>query len=703
MDSVVDHLPLSWLPLPITQSALSDVARACVSNTSFEQEFKELKYAPWRFSYLDYYQLQRDITTISLSQTVAKRFEAEWSKVHSFFVLKKGEIERRIVACHLLKKEDINSLMEQIKIIQADIHRLYHFAKLNYSGFLKLFILYDELFESHSTDLLLQRMMINKSFWDPSIVLFEFADQLNYLMPHPVCAPCVSRGKIKKYWVHPDNVLEVMLYLSSKATIQNTHPSDLYPAMNEIGLPLSYDYSAYHQHKPSIATISDTNKVQITSIYFDTPTFASYSERIANPSCHDSIVRMRYYGNKDHDTINFVAIEEKGYDHNVIKSRSQQTHKRLGKIPQCSQESIASNVSEQYQGNYSKIHQRFWVKKKHMSKWMKGSYSFKKTLDKPCCQYRTKEPQRSVQQMKDSCFKLENQVHSKEKVPVLKIAQTRTVYQAHDSRSTIYLDTNIVMVQLSQNETGNSILEPSKYPYENLSSHEAVRFPYCLVQIIGDDLPELQSCCLLEPAHDFSLYLHGIGTLFSDKVHVYPKWLQNPLQDDLRRTSFRGDLLFAEEKRQRRSFNQNSLRINTNTVHSDSDQSSIADTPWSSTTIATIVTCYDDDPDISQVSHHSQQHLDENKLFAPLSNRSSRCPSLETIATSPLLTPNSQRTFDINSPLLSPARQSFDSSCSFDHPTSSRSDPWNSSIQRLIAAYLFTTRQITVLFQARIE
>ena len=82
MDSVIDHLPLSWLPLPATQSALSDVARACVSNTSFEQEFEELKYAPWRFSYLDYYQLKRDITTISLSLTVAKRFETEWSKVN---------------------------------------------------------------------------------------------------------------------------------------------------------------------------------------------------------------------------------------------------------------------------------------------------------------------------------------------------------------------------------------------------------------------------------------------------------------------------------------------------------------------------------------------------------------------------------------------------------------------------------------------
>lgn len=64
---------LSWLPLPTTQSSLSDFVRL-TDVSSFDEEWKDLCFAPWRFFYLDYHHLQQD-------ENIEQRLEAEWLKV----------------------------------------------------------------------------------------------------------------------------------------------------------------------------------------------------------------------------------------------------------------------------------------------------------------------------------------------------------------------------------------------------------------------------------------------------------------------------------------------------------------------------------------------------------------------------------------------------------------------------------------------
>lgn len=86
-EKTTDQMPLPWLPLPTTQSSLSDVARQIYDGSSFDQEWKDLRFIPWRFFYLDYHHLQKDI----VYGNIAKRLETEWSKViiinlHPFFL-----------------------------------------------------------------------------------------------------------------------------------------------------------------------------------------------------------------------------------------------------------------------------------------------------------------------------------------------------------------------------------------------------------------------------------------------------------------------------------------------------------------------------------------------------------------------------------------------------------------------------------------
>lgn len=75
---MIEQMPLQWVPLPSTQSSLSDVSRQVFDNTSsFDQEWKDLRFLPWRFFYLDYEHLQHGLMYANLF----KKLETEWNKV----------------------------------------------------------------------------------------------------------------------------------------------------------------------------------------------------------------------------------------------------------------------------------------------------------------------------------------------------------------------------------------------------------------------------------------------------------------------------------------------------------------------------------------------------------------------------------------------------------------------------------------------
>ncbi|KAI7873277.1 VTC domain-containing protein [Mucor mucedo] len=569
---------LRWIPLPRTQSTLSDFMRQ-TDNASFDRDWKQLRFAPWRFFYLDYHHhLQQE------GQTMEQWLVSEWIKVYEFYMLKKGEIERRVSGGD----------PKEIPTLQSDIQQLYHFSKLNYCGFLRLFMQYHRLFGSGPppTDAL-RRLMMDRPFWDTSSHFFSMLVPFNRLCIHSTALPSCDSSKrsldtivtathessVKKYWLHSDHVIELYLLLSTHG-LQIQDNNAINTATDEIGHPQGFK-STNDIHPSSI--VPHSGRLKISTTYLDSPDLNDYTDRLVGQS--DTLSCTKSIRTRTYDNVPYASLEQKMYYH-------QQHHrKKKGKEPEC-----CGTLT-----TLAWIQQRVWLKQKHLASLFRAEYSLSNLLDKPSCLYRTDGllvTEKDVCRMKQTSLHMQEQVHHKIKIPVLKTSQYRTVFANKDI--TVTIDTDISFTRPHQPESN--------------------RFPYCVVQIQHSQTPtwlsELEASRLLEPVHDFSLYLHGISILH--RVHVYPPWQSKFTSSDIRYPRHRGSLL---------------------SLNKTKDQVTNATTPpvsWSSDTIVT---------------------LDEDTL----SSSSSTCSSL----LSPTVNKQGQ------------LRRSFDSYCSFDHPTSSKSDPTN--------------------------
>jgi hypothetical protein len=209
-----------------------------------------------------------------------------------------------------------------------------------------------------------------------------------------------------------------------------------------------------------------------------------------------------------------------------------------------------------------------------------------------------------------------------------------------DDSVSISIDTDIAMIKYHQQTLQDD------YPYSSLGNN-IVRFPYCIVQIsatAGNNEPswisDLTQCAMLEPVNSFSTYLHGVGTLFQDQVDAVPSWFSH--DDDIRHLEARGQWLIGKLTEKEKTLL---------TKKSSSDSMTKHVLYCGTTDIATIVTCYDEE-------EKSPSSASSSNSFSKKMQPSSSSASLSPIPEHGL-------------------RRSFDSYCSFDHPTSSRSDPHN--------------------------
>jgi hypothetical protein len=83
MDTIIDNFPIPWLPLPTTQSALCDMAYTLQDHSRFDQDWKNSRFLPWRFFYLDYQHLQQMIKQHSDTLAIDRKLEDEWKKVRN--------------------------------------------------------------------------------------------------------------------------------------------------------------------------------------------------------------------------------------------------------------------------------------------------------------------------------------------------------------------------------------------------------------------------------------------------------------------------------------------------------------------------------------------------------------------------------------------------------------------------------------------
>lgn len=595
---------------------------------------------------------------------------------------------------------------------------------------------YDRLFGSNAPPSdLLRRLLINKPFWDHSIVLFTLANNLNIIcidqtpqQPIPVqinpsqqtffsavenlsyrgkkeihplsssyhssssdttsintCETALSsqlelpkhERTIKKYWVHPDNIVEIMLFLSSNKLVlqdETNNPSFTYPAIDEVGHPqgvksklVAMSSQSIHHVKGSLLKKEHDNRLKVTTTYMDTMDLNEYTERIIGKPIKTTRIRwfdqvennkQKQQQQQEEEKDSYISLEQKVY-YNGQQNHIYKGFKGLGKEPQ-------QNYNPLEQHDW--IQQRLWFKFKHFKPWLNGTWSISNVLDKPSCQYRADSiptlTRHERNRMENTCLQMQDEIHNKIKSPskniiislfierekgeliipflVLKTTQYRTVYISNDKKVTISIDTDITISRYSNKK-------------------DLIRFPYCIVQIEQDNstldqrpdwIYKLTSCPMLEPVHDFSLYLHGVGTLLYDQVHVFPSWFSKMEILNIRHTEYRGSLLFTEEKL---AFLEEEQQQTTNISSSRSTSNASSDKPyWSSNTIASLGTCHTEDLIKYSLPYSS------SSSSSSTSSSSSASSSLNHVPKQP-----------------GKLRRSFDSYCSFDHPTSSRSDPTN--------------------------
>ncbi|OLY85108.1 Vacuolar transporter chaperone 4 [Smittium mucronatum] len=75
----------------------------------------------------------------------------------------------------------------------------------------------------------------------------------------------------------------------------------------------------------------------------------------------------------------------------------------------------------------------------------------------------------------------------------------------------------------------------NEYPFPNLPERDICRFPYAILKIkvsvvMGLNPPlwvnSLINCNLVEPVPNFSKYVHGVSALLDNRVHLHPPWVR---------------------------------------------------------------------------------------------------------------------------------------------------------------------------------
>ncbi|KAI8083044.1 VTC domain-containing protein [Halteromyces radiatus] len=183
---------------------------------------------------------------------------------------------------------------------------------------------------------------------------------------HSTC----STGNTLKFWIHPDNILEVIMYLAKFMEVTN-HYNAFYPAAKyEIDNPEHIPHHDDALHQQYSASKNERRHGQyVTTIHLDTPDLSNYTQHVTQCNDDPSLtskgtiahLRLRQYHNgsvnnndesatvkksdNDSSTTTFYALEKKVYMSNESSSsvlpsppnsRAMSTvdrNKKLGKKP----------------------------------------------------------------------------------------------------------------------------------------------------------------------------------------------------------------------------------------------------------------------------------------------------------------------------------------------------------------------------------
>ncbi|KAL8712872.1 MAG: hypothetical protein Q9220_003080 [cf. Caloplaca sp. 1 TL-2023] len=505
-------------------------------------------FDPWRSKYIEYSKLKKllreDDPSPNASSTQSRNGGTEWTeedegafvdelvnvqleKVNAFHGETYKSLQDRTSSCEseledMVKSEeqgqsgDPAKRLQKLDGITEEIKELEKYSRINYTGFLKAAKKHDRIRGSqYRVRPLLQVRLAALPFnsEDYSPLLYRLSTMYAFLRQRtqgehegaPSEPDMQDKGtsyKSFKFWVHPENLLEVKTYILRRLPVLVYNP------------------------QTSKVVEGGQQDPRITSLYFDNQEFALYTQKVTKTSGASSL-RLRWFGHLNSKPEIFIEKKttEEGGDSEEVR------------LP---------------------------IKMKYIQDFITDQYKLEKPLNK--LQDRYGKDSEASTRFQSSVDAMQTFIKEKNLQPMMRATYTRTAFQIPgDDRVRISLDTDVAFLREDSLDLERPCRDPSdwhrndvdanemEFPYPGIRRGEVSRFPYALLEIKVRDgvkrrtnewIGDLTSSHLVKEAPRFSKFVHGVAQLFEDHVNSFPFWLSD-LETDIRKDP---ETAFQEEQ-----------------------------------------------------------------------------------------------------------------------------------------------------------
>ncbi|CAH0032045.1 unnamed protein product [Clonostachys rhizophaga] len=515
----------------------------------FGSTLRQSIYAPWKEKYIDYSKLKgllredrhdkdnKPWTEDDENRFCDEIFNVQLEKVAQFQQQKFDALKQRVdglfeklkelapvagdnAASAGISSSRLKDLEAELDEILKEVMELKKFSNVNYTGFLKIIKKHDrKRGDRYRVRPMMQLSLSQRPFNSEqgyesllnkmSLMYFAIRQQLEEHEPIPKGLDTQGethngeRYTAQKFWVHPDNLLEV------KASILRHLPALIY----------SEQASRELDSNDSPAT---------TSLYFDNQDFELYKEKVDRQSAPSSL-RLRWYG-------------------------------QLSQRPEILMELKKINA------NGTSEESKFSIKSKWVKPFLDGEYEMEKTVQKMERQgipeSEIEDFKTTVGKMRG--FLQEKKLSPVLRANYVRTAFQRPaddrIRISLDSDLAFIREDTLDRDRPCRNpdDWHRTDIDDSNmgYPFKNINQSEVNKFPYAVLEIKLKDngfkkqpvwIDDLVSSHLVHPVPRFSKFVHGVASLFEDYVNTLPFWLGD-LETDIRKDP---EKTFEEEEQRR--------------------------------------------------------------------------------------------------------------------------------------------------------
>ncbi|EAA27932.1 SPX-domain-containing protein [Neurospora crassa] len=525
----------------------------------FGKTLKQSIYEPWRDKYIEYDKLKSLLredrpdddepwTEEDEVRFCDEIFNVQLEKVAQFQEEKMQELRQRVdAAFDKLKdlppadsenkdKPTDEALAQRLKELEAEldaitneVKELRKYSNLNYTGFLKIVKKHDrKRGDRYKIRPIMQVSLSKRPFnseqgYTPllnklSLLYFAIRQHLEEngsVEPYhldPISQPETHNGEkytAYKFWVHPDNLLEVKTYILRRL-----------PAL-------------VYSHQSSKEWDGDEDPT-ITSLYFDNANFQLYYQKVEREA-EASSLRLRWYGQLSQNPE--IVFEQK-----IIHD---------------------NGTSEE---------RKFPIKEKYIKPFLDGEYKMEKSIQKMERQGQSpadvEEFRSTAEAIQDyiRSNKLEPVVRANYVRTAFQNPGDDRIRLSIDTDIAFIREDTLDRDRPCRdpNNWHRTDIDDSNmtYPFKNINQSEVSLFPYAVLEIkLKEDqnrkrpvwVTDLMASHLVHPCPRFSKFMQGVASLFEDYVNRLPFWLPD-LDTDIRKDP---QVAFEEEEVKRAHRAQN--------------------------------------------------------------------------------------------------------------------------------------------------